>query len=118
MVMIMVNIVEAKARLSALLDEVAGGERVVICKRNQPLAELRPVSQTRTEPRPIGLARGEVDIPDSFFDPLPEDEMRAFTEGTVYPKSASTSTRVSEESPVHKASKKRAPGKGRRRRAR
>ena len=30
------------------------------------------------EPRPIGLGKGLVEIPDSFFEPLPEDLLRLF----------------------------------------
>jgi prevent-host-death family protein len=62
MTMIVVNIHEAKARLSEYLEAVAKGERVLICKRNQPVAELRAVEQRRTEPRPIGLAKGTITI--------------------------------------------------------
>ena len=47
MVMIMVNIFEAKAKLSEYIEAAARGEQVVICKHNQPVAELRPVEQAR-----------------------------------------------------------------------
>jgi len=76
--MIIVNIYEAKAKLSEFLDLAARGERVLICKRNRPIAELRAVESVRTEPRPIGLARGQVAVPDSFFQPLPDDMLDAF----------------------------------------
>jgi prevent-host-death family protein len=78
MTMLIVNIYEAKAKLSEFLDLASKGERVVICKRNQPVAELRAVESVRTEPRPIGLARGQVVVPDSFFQPLPDDILDAF----------------------------------------
>ena len=44
MTMIMVNIFEAKAKLSEFIEATAQGERVLICKRNVPVAELRPVA--------------------------------------------------------------------------
>jgi prevent-host-death family protein len=78
MTMIVVNIFEAKAKLSEFLDLAARGERVLICKRNRPVAELRAVESARTEPRPIGLARGRLTIPDAFFDPLPDEVLEAF----------------------------------------
>src|SRR6266849_5494628 len=84
MTMIVVNIHEAKAKLSEYLDAVASGERVVICKRNQPVAELRAVEQKRTEPRPLGGAKG-IAIPPSFFDAMPDDFLDAFEAGPVYP---------------------------------
>jgi prevent-host-death family protein len=77
MVMKMVNLYEAKARLSALIDRVAEGETVVICRRNVPTAELRPVPRPRRTRRPIGLVAGFT-VPGSFFEPLPEDLVTAF----------------------------------------
>lgn len=79
----MVNIHEAKARLSEYLDAVENGEQVVICRRNEPVAELRKVSSARTSPRPLGLARGRVPLPDSFFEPLPDDVVAAFYGATA-----------------------------------
>lgn len=83
MTMKMVNIFDAKARLSELLDDAARGERIVICKRNQPVAELRPIARPRATIRPLGLAAGTVAVPATFFDPLPESMVETFeaTEG-------------------------------------
>ena len=67
MTMIVVNIHEAKAKLSEYLDAVAKGERVLICKRNQPVAELRAVEQKRTEPRQIGGGPASVRHPGLVF---------------------------------------------------
>ncbi len=78
MTMIVTNIHEAKAKLSEFLDAVAGGERVVICKRNRPVAELRAVAATRTELRPVGGAHGRLLVPASFFEPLSDDDLDAF----------------------------------------
>jgi prevent-host-death family protein len=72
-----VNVHEAKAQLSSLLDDVAEGETVVICRRNIPAAELRAIPKARSTRRPIGLAKGFVVAP-SFFEPLPEDLIDAF----------------------------------------
>ena len=72
----MINIHEAKARLSEYLELVERGERVVICRRNEPIAELRPVTAARTEPRPLGGT--PLTIPPAFFAPLPEAEVDAF----------------------------------------
>ncbi len=84
MTMLIVNIFEAKAKLSEYLDAVSKGERVVICKRNQPIAELQPVAAARTEPRPIGLAKGRITVPAAFFSPLPEEVLSGF-EGFSHP---------------------------------
>jgi prevent-host-death family protein len=72
-----VNLYQAKTQLSALVDRVAEGETVVICRRNVPAAELRPVPKPRRTRRPIGLVKG-FSVPPSFFEPLPEDLLAAF----------------------------------------
>jgi prevent-host-death family protein len=76
--MIVINIYEAKAKLSEFLEAASRGERVLICKRNRPVAELRAVESARTEPRPFGGAAGRFTVPQSFFEPLPDDVLDAF----------------------------------------
>jgi hypothetical protein len=34
---------------------------------------------TLKNPRPIGLAKGEFQVPHAFFEPLPDDLIKAFT---------------------------------------
>ena len=85
MTMIVINIHEAKAKLSEYLDKVAAGEQVVICKRNRPVAELRAVEQKRSEPRPLGLGKGTFTIPPSFFEPMPDDWLDEFYNGPIFP---------------------------------
>ena len=81
MVMFMVNIAEAKAKLSEYLDAVGRGERVVICRHNRPVAELRAVASGTATRRRLGAAAGIVDIPASFFAPLPDADLDAFEGG-------------------------------------
>ncbi len=45
----------------------------MLCKRNKPIAEIRPLPPSRKEPRPIGLCKGQFEIPASFFEALPDD---------------------------------------------
>ena len=85
--MIKVNVFEAKAKLSEYLDRLARGERVVICRRNHPVAELIPIAAARTQPRPIGGAKS-LAVPPSFFEPLPGDVIDSF-----YPLDAPTPAR-------------------------
>lgn len=75
--MFKVNIHEAKARLSEFVEAVERGERVVICRRNRPVAELRPAVAVRTAPRPLG-AGAPLELPPSFFESLPADFLDAF----------------------------------------
>ena len=78
MVMKKVNINEAKAKLSEFVDAVELGERIVICRRNQPVAELVRAVPARTSARPVGTAAGALQVPASFFDPLPDDVIDSF----------------------------------------
>jgi len=77
-VMIRINIHEAKTHLSRYLARLRKGEVIVLCKRNVPVAEIRPLPATRKQKRPVGLARGEFKVPAAFHEPLPEDMLRAF----------------------------------------
>jgi len=106
MTMIVVNIHDAKARLSEYLDQVAKGERVVICKRNQPIAEIHAVRQPRAAPRPIGAGPYKFKVPDSFFAPLPDDVLDAFESGPAFP-AAPRARRVSESSPRYVSGRRR-----------
>lgn len=76
--MIRLNIHEAKTHLSSYLARLEAGETIVLCRRNKPLAEIRGLKQARTEPRPMGLAKGKVHIDDAFFEPLPDAILDAF----------------------------------------
>ncbi|WP_207895071.1 type II toxin-antitoxin system Phd/YefM family antitoxin [Tepidimonas ignava] len=74
--MAVVNIHQAKAHMSELLDAVERGETVVIARRNKPVAELRPVTQAPPATRrPIGLAQGMIEIAPDAFAPMSEDEL-------------------------------------------
>jgi antitoxin (DNA-binding transcriptional repressor) of toxin-antitoxin stability system len=77
--MIQINVHEAKTHLSRYLAELEKGEVILLCRRNQPIAEIRAVGQRDTEKRPIGLAKGSFSVPASFFDELPEETVALFS---------------------------------------
>jgi len=76
--MIKVNVHDAKTHLSVYLKALTRGERVLICKRNQPIAELRAVAAVNTKPRTIGWAKNKFKLKKAFFDPLPDPVLKAF----------------------------------------
>ncbi len=78
MTMIMVNISEAKSRLTEYLRRVEAGETVTIARRNEPIAELRPLERPLRKPRPVGLCAGEFVVPDDFDAPVPESVLKGF----------------------------------------
>lgn len=61
-----VNISEAKANLSKLIEMVYHGQEVVIAKNNMPIADLVIHKPKRT--RTLGLLEGEFVVPDDFND--------------------------------------------------
>lgn len=80
-IMISPNINEIKTHFSSFIAKVRNGETVIACKRNVPIAEIKPIATLPTEKRPIGLAGKEYPdfkISDSFFAPLPDDIVAAF----------------------------------------
>jgi prevent-host-death family protein len=77
MVMKKVNVHEAKAGLSALLDLVEKGETVMICRRNVPAAQLQPIARPRRARRPVGLSKG-FRVSPAFFEPLPTEVLDRF----------------------------------------
>jgi prevent-host-death family protein len=70
------NISEAKAKLSALIDRVIGGEEIIIGKAGRPVAKIVRYEKS-DEPRTPGALRGKITIADDFDD-LPEEIAVAF----------------------------------------
>jgi antitoxin (DNA-binding transcriptional repressor) of toxin-antitoxin stability system len=76
--MIRLNVHEAKTHLSRYLERLERGETIILCRRNIPIAEIRPIPRPRSIKRPIGLAKGKLKIPPGFFEPLPSELIDAF----------------------------------------
>ena len=83
--MIRLDMHEAKTHLSRYVTELREGETILLCRGNEPVAEIRALPRARTKPRPIGLARGQFTVPDSFFEPLPDHVIESFAGGSVLP---------------------------------
>ena len=67
-----VNMQEAKAQLSRLVERAAGGEEIVIAQGGRPVARLVAYRET-TGKRVPGRWRGRILIHEDFDDPLPEE---------------------------------------------
>lgn len=65
------NIAEAKARLSQLLEDVAAGEDVVIARSGRPVARLVAIE----EPPARTLGFLPIALDDALFAPLTGDEL-------------------------------------------
>lgn len=76
--MFRINIHEMKTNLSKHLDQLAPGDRLLICRRNVAIAEVRRLVEPGSSPRRFGLARGQFQVPDAFFAPLPDSVVADF----------------------------------------
>jgi len=71
---VMINIHEAKTHLSKYARRVRRGEVIILCSRNRPFAEIRPLPAAGAERRPFGLAKGRLALPSDLTGPDPEIE--------------------------------------------
>jgi prevent-host-death family protein len=71
------NIHEAKAQFSKLIEAVAKGEEVLIAKSGKPAAMLVPVSAHKPVRKP-GAMKGNIRIVADFDGPLPDELQSAF----------------------------------------
>ncbi|HEV2738800.1 MAG TPA: type II toxin-antitoxin system prevent-host-death family antitoxin [Candidatus Elarobacter sp.] len=77
-----VDIVEAEAKLSLLVDSMDGGEELLIVRHGHPVAKLVRLENRPAERYPnrgLGIDRGRFEVPDDFDDPLPPEILRHFT---------------------------------------
>lgn len=68
---------QAKTNLSRLIEKAERGEEVVISRGKTPVVRLVPIERA-PKTRTAGLFKGEFEVPDSFFDPLPDDELEGW----------------------------------------
>jgi prevent-host-death family protein len=71
-----VNMHEAKTKLSSLVEEALAGEDVIIAKAGTPLVKLIPVHRD-TQPRKPGRFKGMIRMA-ADFDQTPEEIIAAF----------------------------------------
>ena len=76
----LVNIYEAKSKLSALLEKAQAGEEVVIARAGTPIARLTaiaPAAGTRSGVRFGGLKASQLKLKPDFHAPLTDDDLLA-----------------------------------------
>ena len=71
-----VNVAEAKARLSELVQRAARGEEIVIARNGEPQARL--VALAARQIRVPGKGTGKWTVADDFDAPLPPELLSAF----------------------------------------
>jgi prevent-host-death family protein len=75
-----VTICAAKTQLSKLLARAEAGEEVIIARGKKPVVRLVPVENAPPR-RQFGAMRGKVQVGPEFFEPLPEEELKAWEGG-------------------------------------
>ena len=71
------NVHEAKTNFSAILALVAAGEDVLVAKAGTPVAVISAHRKPGV-PRKAGLFKGQIEIKESFFEPMDDDFMQFF----------------------------------------
>ena len=67
----------AKTNLSKLIERAKAGEEIVISKGSTPVAMLVPISPAPKGRRP-GTFKGRFEVSEAFFEPLDDEELRAW----------------------------------------
>ncbi len=71
-----VNVHEAKTHISKLLDEVHGGEEIILAKAGRPYARLVPLESPAR--RELGFLPEMSGIGEAVLDPLDGNELDAY----------------------------------------
>jgi prevent-host-death family protein len=73
---------QAKTQLSKLIAAAVAGEEVVIARGSEPMVRLTPIKPVASK-RKFGAYKGKFEVPNSFFDPLSEEELALWEDGKV-----------------------------------
>lgn len=71
-VVMTINLYEAKTQLSSLVDQAAAGAEIIIAKNGKPMAKLVAIRE-RAQRKP-GRLKGKIWISDDFDAPMPDLE--------------------------------------------
>ena len=66
---------DAKTHLSSLIARAVAGEEIIIARGEQPQVKITPIVEAAKPNRVAGALKGKISIPDSFFDPMTEEEL-------------------------------------------
>jgi len=72
------NLKSAANRLSKLVQRAESGEEIVLLRGTKPVAQIVPITPRPRVKRKFGHLKGLAKIGPEFFDPLPEDELKAW----------------------------------------
>lgn len=74
-----VTVHQAKTNLSKLIARAEAGEEVIIARGDKPAVKLVAVVVAEPKkPRVPGRLKGQFELTEAFFEPLPEEELAAW----------------------------------------
>lgn len=80
-----VELHDAESHPVEFISRVRAGETIVLCDQNVPVAEIHPVAKTaRTNSRPYGLFKGQIQFPRDWFD-LDKEIEETFEHSEIFP---------------------------------
>jgi antitoxin (DNA-binding transcriptional repressor) of toxin-antitoxin stability system len=74
-----VTIHKAETNPSKLVERVETGEEAIIMRDKTPVAKIVPINPF-PQGRKFGALKGEFEVTDAFFEPLPPDELKGWLE--------------------------------------
>jgi len=74
--MTVLTVEQAKSRFEEIMGEVALGTEIVLVLKNGDRVRVLPDTRVGLPERTPGALAGRLVVGDSFFEPLPEDELR------------------------------------------
>jgi prevent-host-death family protein len=75
-----VTIHKAKTQLSKLIEQAQRGEEVIIARGKEPVARLVAYAPEQRK-RGFGSMKGKVWLDESFWEPLPDEELKLWEGG-------------------------------------
>ena len=72
--MLIISIDEIQKNFDNLLNSVTKGDNVILVHQGEPVAKLEAIISGNK--RKLGFIKGS--LPESFFEPLPENEIQAW----------------------------------------
>lgn len=83
-----ISVLDAGSSLTRLIERALGGEDIVLTLEGKPTVRLVPVEAEPPAKRELGQLAGYMTVPDSFFDPLPDDFLDTYYNGPVFPENS------------------------------
>jgi len=77
-----VSVVEARNKLTQLIQQVENGERVTICRHGMPVVDIVPTTALERKSRKFGTLKHRIKVLDSDWA-KPQNDVEAWLRGDV-----------------------------------